>query len=141
MKVLSTATMEVTSDTERGRVTLKFTARVQDKDLFRENFLNVLEFAAQSHIKQWVLNFTASGCLHEAEERWLQVDFFPRLMMALGTGNYVAYVLPEACYHKLLNEVGTSGMHSYNSLVIMNTFCTISSAEAWLDNEQFSQAS
>ncbi|WP_458985972.1 hypothetical protein [Pontibacter sp. CAU 1760] len=133
--------MEVTSDTNRGRVTLNFAAKVQDEDLFRESLLQVLAFAVESHIKQWVLDFTASGCLHESEERWLQVDFFPRLMMALGTGNYVAYVLPEACYNKLLNEVGTSGMHTYNSFVIMNTFCTAASAEAWLDGEQFSQAS
>lgn len=100
-----------------------------------------LQFAGEHHVKQWLLDYRAIGALDEVEETWLHTHLFPRIMMTMGTDNYVAIVLSERCYQTLLNEAGLFGLQSFNSFIIINTFSQTSDAVAWLNSSVISHAS
>lgn len=106
-------------------------AYVPDFKVFREAFLKALEFRKTHSIKHWLLDFRKIDELREDEETWLQVQFFPQLMM-LGEENYFAMVVSEKCYERMLRESGAYGLRSYNSFIIINTFCSLDAAENWL---------
>ena len=106
-----------------------------NKESFKAGLLKALEYLKANPLNSWLLDFRHIDWLGEEEETWLQVQFFPQLMM-LGHENYFAVVVSEACYGKLLNEVGAYGLKSYNSFIIINTFCHISEAEDWLRSHQ-----
>jgi len=102
---------------------------------FKAGLLKALEYLKSNTLNSWLFDFREIEELGEEEETWLQVQFFPQLMM-LGHENYFAVVVSENCYSKMLNEVGAYGLKSYNSFIIINTFCHISEAENWLRSHQ-----
>ncbi|MEJ8755470.1 hypothetical protein WG947_00560 [Pontibacter sp. H259] len=100
---------------------------------FQSGLLKALEYIKGTPTNSWLLDFREIDWLGEEEETWLQVQFFPQLMM-LGYESYFAVVVSESCYDKLLNEVGAYGLKSYNSFIIINTFCHMQEAEEWLSS-------
>ncbi len=103
---------------------------------FREGMLCALRFAREHGVKQWLLDLRHIGRLSEEEETWVQVQLFPQIMMHLGTGNHVAVVMDERCYKDMVSESGLLGLKSYNSFIIINTFCDRQEAIHWLDLRQ-----
>lgn len=140
MEVYSTSSLTVGFDETQGRLYLQCYKYFNSRE-FRESLLAALQFAEEYHVKQWLLDYRAIGALDEEEETWLHTHLFPRLMMTMGTDNYVAIVLSERCYQTLLNEAGLFGLQSFNSFIIMNTFSTPADAIAWLDFSMISNAS
>lgn len=103
---------------------------------FRKGLLQALRFARENHVKKWLLDLRQIGKLREEEETWVQVQLFPQIMMHLGTGNHMAVVVDERCYHDMLDESGLMGLKSYNSFIIINTFCQLQEAFDWLAQKQ-----
>ncbi|WP_299708354.1 hypothetical protein [uncultured Pontibacter sp.] len=103
---------------------------------FREALMKALRFAREHHVKQWLLDLREIGKLSEEEEAWVQVQLFPQIMMHLGTDNHLAVVVDERCYDDMLSESGLLGLRSYNSFIVINTFCQLPEAIAWLDKGQ-----
>jgi hypothetical protein len=132
MRVYSTDSLEVSFKETQQRLYLQCSGNF-NSDEFRASLLSALQFAEENHVKQWLLDYRAIGALDEKEETWLHTHLFPRIMMTLGTDNYVAVVLSERCYQVLLKEAGLFGLQSYNSFIIMNTFANASDAAGWLD--------
>src|SRR5690606_36222945 len=79
---------------------------------FKEGLVSALDYAEQKQLKRWLLDFRVIGSLDEQEEVWLQGYFYPLLMGALGTNNFVAVVVSEKCYDALLLEAGKFGLRS-----------------------------
>ena len=98
---------------------------------FKEGLMNALDYVRTERINFWLFDLRTIDELGEDEETWLQVQFFPQLMM-LGQENYIALVVSEICYDRMLQEVGAYGLKSYNSFIIIDTFCHVPEAEAWL---------
>lgn len=117
---------------ERGRLVLKCGHGMQSSD-FRECLMKALRYAREHAIKQWLFDVRQIGKLSEDEETWVQAQLFPQIMMYLGTDNYVAVVVDEQCYNDMVNDAGPLGLKSYNTFVIINTFCRVEEAQAWLD--------
>ncbi|WP_162054763.1 hypothetical protein [Pontibacter pamirensis] len=140
MEVYSTSSVAVKYVQGQGRLYLQCCGNFNSRE-FRESLLVALQFAADYHVKQWLLDYRAIGALSEEEETWLHTHLFPRIMMTMGTDNYVAVVLAEKCYQALLSEAGLYGLQSFNSFIIMNTFSQTSDAVAWLDSSMISHAS
>lgn len=136
----STKSLEVVFDEAQRRLQL-----ICDGDFssgeFRDILLSALHFAEEHHIKQWLLDCSAIGSLNEEAETWLDNHLFPRIMMTMGTENYIAIVLSEKCYQALLKEAGVYGLQSYNSYIIINTFSRTDEAIAWLNGRAIPQAS
>jgi hypothetical protein len=118
-----------------SRLTLQCKKRM-DSEEFRAGFMKALRYARDNDTKQWLLDLREIGKLSEEEETWVQVQLFPQIMMHLGTGNYLAVVVDERCYDDMLSESGLLGLRSYNSFIIINTFCQLTDAVAWLDRIQ-----
>ncbi|WP_242928309.1 hypothetical protein [Pontibacter vulgaris] len=125
--------MEASFDETQERIFLQCRGAVNSEE-FREGHLQALRFAKAHNLKQWLLDYRSIGELSEEEESWVQVQLFPQIMMSLGSDNYVAIVVAENCYQRMLNEAGSYGLQSYNSFVIFSTFCDIEEAKAWLKN-------
>lgn len=140
MKVYSTNSLEVMSDEAQGRLHLICSGSFSSTD-FRDSLLAALQFAGEHHVKQWLLDYTAIGALDETEETWLHTHLFPRIMMTMGTDNYVAIVLSERCYQTLLGDVGLFGLQSCNSFIIINTFPHTEQALVWLNGSAMPHAS
>jgi hypothetical protein len=140
MRVYSTDSIKVIFNDVQQRLNLQCNGKF-DSAAFRSSLLASLQFAEENHIKQWLLDYREIGALDEAEETWLHTHLFPRIMMTMGTDNYVAVVLSERCYQALLKEAGLLGMQSYNSFIIMNTFSDTTDAAAWLDEQPIPRAS
>lgn len=117
------------------RLELRYDQNVQTED-FRKGLLIALKFAKDHQIKLWLFDLRSIGRLSEEEETWLQVQLFPQIMMYLGTGNHVALVVDERCYNDMIQESGLLGLKSYNSFIIINTFCDLQHAIQWLDQRQ-----
>lgn len=133
MKLYQSDTLVVESTCDR--LVLRCNGRMKS-DQFREGLMKALRFAREHHLKQWLLDFREIGKLNEEEEAWVQVQLFPQIMMHLGMDNHVAVVVDENCYHDMVSESGLLGLQSYNSFIIINTFCQLPEAIAWLDNTQ-----
>ncbi|MDX5418615.1 MAG: hypothetical protein LPK14_04500 [Hymenobacteraceae bacterium] len=140
MKVHSTGSMEVEVNQAQERLYIQCLSELKSDD-FRKCLLVALDYAEEHHVKQWLLDLREVGALDEEEETWLQLHLFPKIMMTLGTDNYVAIVLSEKCYQVLLNEAGKFGLQSYNSFIIINTFCEVAEALDWLDSNTVNKAS
>ena len=140
MKVYSASLLEVEFDAAQGRMHLICKSNFRSQD-FRDSLLAALQFAEKHHAKQWLIDYTAIGNLEEEEQKWLHTQLFPRMMMTMGTGNYVAVVLSNRSYEALLREAGVLGLQSYNSYIIINTFCDADQATAWLRTAAISNAS
>lgn len=100
---------------------------------FKEGLEAALVFAGKHNIKYWLLDCSKIGTLEEEEELWLQSYLFPKMMITLGEDNYIAVVLSDKCYNNLLNEAGKYGLKSYNTFIVINTFCEMPEAIAWLE--------
>ncbi|EJF11531.1 MULTISPECIES: hypothetical protein [Pontibacter] len=124
-----------TVDYVEDRLMVQYNRTMQAEE-FREGLLEAFRFAMKHHVKQWLFDLRNIGKLSEEEETWLQVQLFPQIMMHLGTGNHVALVVDENCYHDMIKESGLLGLKSYNSFIIINTFCDIQDAINWLDHRQ-----
>ncbi|MBC5773220.1 hypothetical protein H8S95_04020 [Pontibacter sp. KCTC 32443] len=98
---------------------------------FKAGLMKALEYIRTNHINSWLFDFREIGELGEKEETWLQVQFFPQLMM-LGQENYFAILVSESCYNRMLQEAGAYGLKSYNSFIIIDTFYQKKDAEDWL---------
>jgi hypothetical protein len=140
MRVYSTGSLEVSFEEIQQRLYLQCNGNFNSEE-FRSSLLSALQFAEEHHVKQWLLDYRAIGALDEKEDTWLQTHLFPRIMMTLGTDNYVAIVLSERCYQVLLKEAGLFGLQSYNSFIIMNTFANASDAAEWLNTNALPRAS
>lgn len=126
--------IEIVCDEEQKRLYLTCLNQLSSKE-FRGGLLEALQCAEEHEIRQWLLDLQKIGELEEEEEEWLQRFFFPSLMAKLGTGNYIAMVLSEQCYNKLLHEAGRYGLRSYNEVIIMKNFFELSDAEKWLESK------
>ena len=135
MLIYHSSSFDVRYDQEQGHLLLTCYSRLQSNE-FREGLVSALTYAKESVAKRWLLNFQRIGCMSEEEETWLQCYLFPLIMSTLGTNNYMAVVLSEKCYEALLLEAGKYGLKSYNSFIIMNTFCNTADALAWLEKEK-----
>lgn len=129
-----------TSDTcvvgyEADRLELQCNRALASEE-FREGMLRALRFARERSVKLWLLDLRNIGQLSEEEETWVQVQLFPQIMMHLGTGNHVAVVVDERCYQDMVSESGLLGLKSYNSFIIINTFCDKQQAIDWLNFRQ-----
>ncbi|NEM97833.1 hypothetical protein [Pontibacter burrus] len=114
--------------------------KAPDLESFKEGLLKALEYIREQPVYTWLLDLRAIEGLGEREETWVQVQFFPQLMM-LGHEHYFAIVVSESCYQDLLQDVGIYGLKSYNSFIIINTFCHVADAELWLRNQRLSEVS
>ncbi|MCC9167479.1 hypothetical protein LN893_11550 [Pontibacter sp. XAAS-A31] len=99
---------------------------------FREGLMQAYRFALEHKVKQWLLDLRDIGELNEEDNTWIQLHLFPMMMMTLGPSNYMAIVCSKSCYKNLLKAVGKLGLKTYNSFVILNTFCDLEKAEHWL---------
>lgn len=140
MSVYSTDSLKVEYIAAEHRLYLSCNGNFNSTE-FRDSLLTSLHFAEANGVKQWLLDYREIGALNETDETWLQSRLFPKIMMTMGTGNYVAVVLSEKCYQSLLNEAGLFGLQSYNSFIIMNTFSNPADAAAWLDIQAIPRAS
>ncbi|RIJ41860.1 hypothetical protein [Pontibacter oryzae] len=140
MKLYKAGTFEVNYNNAHSILTLKCNTDLNVVE-FREGVLAALRYAEAFVVKQWVFDFSQIGKLNEKEQVWLGNYLFPRLMMSLGSENYVAMVLSEECYRELLNDSGKDGLHSYNSFILLNTFCVATDAENWLVTQAIHKAS
>ncbi|WP_439883178.1 hypothetical protein ACSX1A_08390 [Pontibacter sp. MBLB2868] len=133
MMLYSTNSLLVNYDAEKECLYLKRNANPRF-DEFRQSMEHALLYAEKHHVKKWLFDFTANVSLNEQEEMWLQTSLFPKLMIGLGTANYIAFVLSEFNYQTLLEEAGQYGLKSYNSFIVINTFCQVEEASDWLEN-------
>ncbi|MFD2515497.1 hypothetical protein ACFSRY_16610 [Pontibacter locisalis] len=140
MKVYSSNFLEVDYHADHGWLCLRCFGKLESKE-FRESLEKALEFAEENQVKQWLLDFREIGSLDENEDAWLQSYLFPKIMMRLGTSNYIAIVLSEKCYEVLLKEAGKFGLKSYNSFIIINTFYNLDEASRWLKKHRINKAS
>ncbi|MBX0332873.1 hypothetical protein K3G39_06455 [Pontibacter sp. HSC-14F20] len=131
MKLFKSDTCEVGYVADR--LELHFNRNMQTED-FRQGLLAALRFAREHQVKLWLFDLRNIGRLSEEEETWLQVQLFPQIMMHLGIGNHVALVVDERCYDDMVKESGLLGLQSYNSFIIMNTFCDLQNAIQWLNH-------
>lgn len=104
-------------------------------EAFKLGLMKALEHVKAQPVNLWLFDVREIDELGEEEETWCQVQFFPQLMM-LGKENYIAIVVSERCYERMLQEVGDYGLRSYNSFIIIDTFCDVSEAENWLRSHQ-----
>lgn len=102
---------------------------------FKAGLMSALDYVRTERVNFWLFDLRAIDELGEEEETWLQVQFFPQLMM-LGQENYIALVVSETCYNRMLQEVGAYGLKSYNSFIIIDTFYHVNDAEDWLRSHQ-----
>lgn len=98
---------------------------------FKKGLIMALEYVKKHPVNTWLFDLRTIDALSEEEETWCQVQFFPQLMM-LGQENYIALVVSEVCYNRMLKEVGAYGLKSYNSFIIIDTFNNVNEAEQWL---------
>lgn len=132
MEIFSTDFLRVRVDQEGKRICVTCHKPFNSAD-FRQGLLLALRHATTNGVKQWLLDFRAIGELSEEEDTWIQVQLFPQLMISLGYDNYMAIVVEEGCYTRLLHEFGRLGLKSYNSYIVINTFWEIEQAQLWLD--------
>lgn len=111
-----------------------------DLEDFKTGLMKALEYVKQHHVNAWLFDLRAIDALSEEEETWCQVQFFPQLMM-LGQENYIALVVSEVCYNRMVQEVGAYGLKSYNSFIIIDTFNSMGDAELWLRSHQVDSVS
>jgi len=102
---------------------------------FREGLMAAYRFAMEHEVKQWLLDLREIGELNEEDNAWIQLQLFPMMMMTLGSSNYMAVVCSRVCYKNLLQAVGKLGLKTYNSFIIMNTFCETEKAVDWLNKQ------
>lgn len=140
MKLYQAGTFEVSYNNKHSILVLTCTAKLNAVE-FREGVLHALRFAEEFVVKQWILDFSRVGNLKEEEQVWMDNYLFPRLMIHLGSDNYMAMVLAKKCYNELLAESGKDGLHSYNSFILLNTFYTLDQAEHWLVTSAIQKAS
>lgn len=135
MMLYATSSLEITCNCEERRLYLRCLTALSSAE-FRQGLKQALFFAEEHQIKQWLLDLHTIGTLDEEEEIWLHQYIFPRIMMNLGTENYVAMVLSEKCYLTLLHEAGKFGLQSYNEFIIINSFFDVDGAVRWLDKHR-----
>lgn len=138
MVLYRSETLEVTLPDSREWVEIRCFSE-PGLNSFQAGLLEALAYVKQHPVNSWLLDFRAIDTLGETEETWVQVQFFPQLMM-LGYEHYIAVVVSEGCYQRMLGEVGAYGLKSYNSFIIINTFCHIPEATDWLRSQQVSKA-
>ncbi|MBB6610063.1 hypothetical protein H7F15_03350 [Pontibacter sp. Tf4] len=138
MKLYRSSSVEVTLP-ESGEWVRMECLSEPEFEAFKTGLLQALAYVKKHPVNTWLLDFRALDALGEREETWLQVQFFPQLMM-LGHEHYIAVIVSEECYHRMLEEVGDYGLKSYNSFIIINTFCQLPEAEDWLRNQRLSKA-
>lgn len=135
MILYATSSLEITCNRQERRLYLRCLTALSSVE-FKQGLEQALYFAEKHQIKQWLLDLHTIGTLNEEEEIWLHQHIFPRIMMNLGTENYVAMVLSEKCYLALLHEAGKFGLQSYNEFIIINSFFDVESAVRWLDKHK-----
>ena len=134
MMLFQSDTFSVDQPENRQWINVNFVTE-PDFQSFKAGLMNALDYVRKERVNSWLFDLRTIDELGEQEETWLQVQFFPQLMM-LGQENYIALVVSEACYERMLQEVGAYGLKSYNSFIIIDTFCHISDAENWLRSHQ-----
>lgn len=140
MEVYNSGSLEVGFDVDQEWLYLKCLDQPHSNE-FRDSLEKALGYAEEHQVKQWLLDFREIGSLNEDEDSWLQSYLFPKIMMRLGTGNYIGIVLSEKCYNALLSEAGKFGLKSYNSFIRINTFCVVQQAAKWLKKHTIHKAS
>ncbi|WP_242919523.1 hypothetical protein [Pontibacter liquoris] len=135
MMVSKTKTSEVIFDATQVRLELQCSQSLDSAD-FRQVLLDALQFAGEHDIKHWLLDLREIGELTEEDETWVFTQLFPRIMITLGSENYLAILLSQSCYNRLLMEVGQQGLCSFNSFVILHNFYQLNEANAWLNSQR-----
>ncbi|PRY12376.1 hypothetical protein CLV24_108120 [Pontibacter ummariensis] len=132
MPVIRSNAFAVEFDGVRGQLCLSCWDTPASEEL-QEGLEKALLYAEKNRVKHWLFDFRAIGTLCEEQEAWLQANFFSRMMKTMGAGNFVATVLSSECYQELLEEAGKAGLRSYNSFIIIHTFCDPVQARDWLN--------
>lgn len=132
MIIYKSSSFEIRYNSQKELLNLYCYERTTSED-FQKGLENALQFAEQKKLKRWLIDVNEIGALGETEENCLQNYLYPHMMMQLGLQNYMAVVLSEGSYRQLLNEAGKYGLKTYNSFIIINTFCKKQEAVAWLD--------
>lgn len=104
-----------------------------DSEGFKKGLLNALELAKAHDVRQWLIDARKIGELSDAEESWVQINFFPQLMNDKSTC-CMAMVISNNCYDRMLQENGWFGLKSYNTFIKINTFYNVQDAENWLQS-------
>lgn len=102
-------------------------------DTFKDGLEKALALSEKNNVRQWLIDARKIGELSEEEESWVQVNFFPKLMNANSTC-YIAMVVDNKCYDRMLLESGWFGLKSYNTFIKVNTFYNTQDAGSWLNS-------
>lgn len=130
MTVYKTDSLVITLHTELKQIWIEC-LKTLDTEGFKNGLLRALELAKSHDVRQWLIDARKIGELSDAEESWVQINFFPRLMDNRNTC-YMAMVISNNCYDRMLQENGWFGLKSYNSFIKINTFYSLQDAENWL---------
>lgn len=121
-----------------NQILITCTGTISGKEL-KASYRKALRFAAKKQVKRWLFDFSRNYQISEKNQIWLDTSFFPSLMIALGTDNYIGLVVPKGTYRKMFQEAGPTGMQTYNSFIRLNTFCSNPKASRWLGSQATSE--
>jgi hypothetical protein len=122
------------------KILITCTGNISGREL-KVSYRKALKFATKKQVKRWLFDFSRNYQLSEKNQVWLDTSFFPSLMIALGSDNYIGLVVPKLTYRKMFQEAGPSGMQTYNSFIKLNTFCSNPKAARWLINQTAAEQS
>ena len=134
MMIYESDIMKVQYVAAKKQIELTCTGAVSSKDL-KSCYRKALVFAKENNIKHWLFDFSRNYELSENDQAWLNTSFFPSLMIALGSDNYIGMVVPKLAYRKMFQEAGQIGMQTYNSFIKLKTFCSGPKATRWLGTQ------
>lgn len=130
MTVYKNNSLQINLCSDKGQISVECLASV-DSEEFKNGLVRALELAKQNHVRQWLIDARRIGELPEADESWINTDFFPQLMDKNSTC-FIAMVISDACYIRMIQKNGWFGLKSYNSFIKINTFYNMQDAENWL---------
>lgn len=130
MTVYKTNSLVITLNPESKQIWIECLESL-DTESFKTGLLKALDLAKLHGVRQWLIDARRIGELSDAEECWVQINFFPQLMDS-ETTCYMAMVISNNCYDRMLQENGWFGLKSYNTFIKINTFYSLQDAENWL---------
>lgn len=139
MFVYYSESLQVKCERSKGLLILTCLKRLQ-ADEFREGLVRALWYAEKYNMKRWLLDVRQIDSLNEEEEIWLQNYLYPKMMSSLGANNFIAFLLSDRCYKRLLLEAGEVGLKTYNSFIILSMFDTPGKALEWLELDSVATA-
>lgn len=130
MAVYKTNSLQITLLQDTKQLWIECKEKLETED-FKAGLMKALELGKANNVRHWLIDARKIGELSEADESWVQSEFFPHLMQENNTC-YIAMVIAPNCYDRMLLENGWFGLKSYNSFIKINTFYNLMDAENWL---------